>query len=973
MRINEANLGLAKRTSSNASSKSVDNTISEISLVGKEIDDICNDIADTIKKNIQYKGITFKQSKRTTTNHWNHEETVTYKMFLRFKEYKDQSGNLFKPEMVFVVTNANDFNWAYREYVDIPYIPDKEPKVGLIVFMNWKVCTNPTQSSSFFDRKIGIIQPKHFEGEDFTTISVIVTNFNKLVETLENNPSLYPPSWSKKDYTVFTRGIETPNFVFPSAGSKPTQTNVLNIDTIKKWLETNEMITYDNDDIDLINTVWRILPYPRDCQITFCGDITMDNVTELYPNDEKFDRLTNREIQQLVQLLQHAKGKVIRVWTGAPYLDFTPESTDILKEKIRGRFGLTLNTWNSKLMPTMTLNDLLRDHEDMSHVHIVRGSEDYKRLEDSITSYFRSNRRTNEVKKIAARIIKEVNGQVNESFVGQKDKAEVSITNSQGQDTIEPGKHSENVYLPDCPFLLGKEQVDWFEYFQREKEKHTIKDVDDFIASAKKETKLIKESSLGLAKKTRAQATQKDAIDLMLTLDGCQDIEDVLTRVMDLINPSVTYSGLKVTVRNKKEYWDETKTKKISMSWKGYTDMSGNVFSPEMVVILTESDMLTWSQGVTDYFNYDGAEIPVGLSIYANFRICTNPEGKEKLGFNDRRIRLSGPKSVEDSDLQDIINLVKNTSKLAEALDNDYDLYPLTYTKKGYERLVNGILSPAYEVPTKAEQDSSLIVTREEVEKWIKSLIKDNKFNVSNLANTITYGTCADPGYIIREIQGMTQDGSRSQKIEAIVSVVHSFLRANRNTNTIKDLVRALKKDISEVKALAESYLGLAKKVSSTHEDDESKMTEEIGVFSDTDSTIMKIKIDLIDRAPSDWFLYNSFRDNQGDFLQFISRSFDGILSSRPVGVITFDFGLNDDAVEIESGGENLIYPLREPDTNRSTYDECMGEMFNATETFTEEDDDFLEFILDALKKDEVIPLTDIVKENIKRNIKNKS
>lgn len=75
-----------------------------------------------------------------------------------------------------------------------------------------------------------------------------------------------------------------------------------------------------------------------------------------------------------------------------------------------------------------------------------------------------------------------------------QDKAEVSITNSQGQDTIEPGKHSENVYLPDCPFLLGKDQVDWFEYFQQEKEKHTIKDVDDFIASAKKETKLIKES-----------------------------------------------------------------------------------------------------------------------------------------------------------------------------------------------------------------------------------------------------------------------------------------------------------------------------------------------------------------------------------------------------------------------------------------------------------------------------------------------
>lgn len=78
-----------------------------------------------------------------------------------------------------------------------------------------------------------------------------------------------------------------------------------------------------------------------------------------------------------------------------------------------------------------------------------------------------------------------------ESTINQGNK-EVNITNSQGQDVPELGKHAENVYLPDCPFMIGKEQVDWFEYFQREKEKHTIKDVDDFISSAKKETELIK-------------------------------------------------------------------------------------------------------------------------------------------------------------------------------------------------------------------------------------------------------------------------------------------------------------------------------------------------------------------------------------------------------------------------------------------------------------------------------------------------
>jgi len=75
-----------------------------------------------------------------------------------------------------------------------------------------------------------------------------------------------------------------------------------------------------------------------------------------------------------------------------------------------------------------------------------------------------------------------------------RENKEPNITNSQGQDVPELGKHAENVYLPDCPFMIGKDQVDWFEYFQREKEKHTIKDVDDFVQSAKKETKLIEES-----------------------------------------------------------------------------------------------------------------------------------------------------------------------------------------------------------------------------------------------------------------------------------------------------------------------------------------------------------------------------------------------------------------------------------------------------------------------------------------------
>lgn len=63
--------------------------------------------------------------------------------------------------------------------------------------------------------------------------------------------------------------------------------------------------------------------------------------------------------------------------------------------------------------------------------------------------------------------------------------------NSDGQEVPETGKYSENVYLKDCPFMLGKDQVEFFKIMQEEKERHTIKDVDDFITSAKKENKKI--------------------------------------------------------------------------------------------------------------------------------------------------------------------------------------------------------------------------------------------------------------------------------------------------------------------------------------------------------------------------------------------------------------------------------------------------------------------------------------------------
>ena len=113
-------------------------------------------------------------------------------------------------------------------------------------------------------------------------------------------------------------------------------------------------------------------------------------------------------------------------------------------------------------------------------ISISKKSPVYKKVE-SLKYYF-------SIKDI--KIVDSVNESSEE--VKSKTSKEPSITNSQGQDVPEVGRHAENVYLTDCPFMIGKDQVDWFEYFQREKEKHTIKDVDGFIASARKDTELIK-------------------------------------------------------------------------------------------------------------------------------------------------------------------------------------------------------------------------------------------------------------------------------------------------------------------------------------------------------------------------------------------------------------------------------------------------------------------------------------------------
>lgn len=51
---------------------------------------------------------------------------------------------------------------------------------------------------------------------------------------------------------------------------------------------------------------------------------------------------------------------------------------------------------------------------------------------------------------------------------------------------IQPeGEYGNNVYMKDCPFLLGKENVPFFKMMQQAVEQHTATTPDDFTRIAK--------------------------------------------------------------------------------------------------------------------------------------------------------------------------------------------------------------------------------------------------------------------------------------------------------------------------------------------------------------------------------------------------------------------------------------------------------------------------------------------------------
>ncbi len=70
-------------------------------------------------------------------------------------------------------------------------------------------------------------------------------------------------------------------------------------------------------------------------------------------------------------------------------------------------------------------------------------------------------------------------------MAGFTDPRDQQIRNSHGQAVQEPGRYGNNVYLKDCPMLIGQENVALFQRMQASRDRHTISSVDDFSRVAK--------------------------------------------------------------------------------------------------------------------------------------------------------------------------------------------------------------------------------------------------------------------------------------------------------------------------------------------------------------------------------------------------------------------------------------------------------------------------------------------------------
>ena len=119
--VNEASLGLAKKTRDKASAKSAEDIASEMSLYNASIGEVADFAFQIVKEAVAYSDIEIKRSKSSSINHWTNEKFNTYKILLKWKEYKDSSGNVFKPSMTFMLTNLLTISWQQGTYRQIPF------------------------------------------------------------------------------------------------------------------------------------------------------------------------------------------------------------------------------------------------------------------------------------------------------------------------------------------------------------------------------------------------------------------------------------------------------------------------------------------------------------------------------------------------------------------------------------------------------------------------------------------------------------------------------------------------------------------------------------------------------------------------------------------------------------------------------------------------------------------------------------
>ena len=480
--VNEASLGLAKKTRDKASAKSAEDIASEMSLYNASIGEVADFAFQIVKEAVAYSDIEIKRSKSSSINHWTNEKFNTYKILLKWKEYKDSSGNVFKPSMTFMLTNLLTISWQQGTYRQIPFEDNDRPKIGFLVYMNWMICTNPEQGGSFYDRKVDVIEPKQFESEDITIIKTIAENTSKLAETLDKTPGIYPHSWSKAEYAKLTQGIQNKGYNPPSASmtKPPRAIDTISTDIINKWL--NSDATDDgHGNIDFIK-VLRSLKLKEQWNFYVVRDIDETILEDMYGYKDEFKYLRDHDKKYLVSLYQAFKGKIVEIRRGSPFLCFQTIYGDRLEKKLE-KFKLHIAIWDTRGFSRKTYSELFHDGLDSSVEllrHVQRGSEEAKKIEDMLTHFFRRNRRRTDVKAAAD----EICGSITESSLGLAKKTSETFIRDARDEAEEIGVFGDikNTIKKIKIDLIDRAPNNWYLFDTQEDSREVRDDFLQFIS-----------------------------------------------------------------------------------------------------------------------------------------------------------------------------------------------------------------------------------------------------------------------------------------------------------------------------------------------------------------------------------------------------------------------------------------------------------------------------------------------------------